>query len=54
MKEREELSTKPPAGINLQEAATGDSLNRYDWCGLYYINITWYTRWVVKIDGADG
>jgi len=37
MKEREELSTKPPAGINLQEAATGDSMNRYDRCNMHFV-----------------
>lgn len=38
MKEREELSSKPPLGISLDESATGDSL----------------TRWVVRVDGAEG
>lgn len=55
MKEREELSSKPPLGISLDESATGDSLTRYiiSRVRIRFVYIT-YSRWVVRVDGAEG
>lgn len=56
-KEREELSTKPPAGITLDESATGDSLARYASSPLSIINHVLFLSncsWIVRVDGAEG